>query len=73
MAGYFGGTKQIMAPKAAPAMTAGGGSSNSSGGGRGPTGSSRSYAKGSSKPGDSQNAPFNPRNQAVSTIYVGGV
>lgn len=73
MAGYFGSTKQLMAPKPMNSGIAKAGPASPSGGGRGPTGSSRSYAKGSSKPGDTQNAPFNPRNQAVSTIYVGGV
>jgi hypothetical protein len=41
--------------------------------GSGPTGSSRSYPKGGSKPSDTQDAPFNPRNVPATDIYVGGV
>lgn len=57
--------------------TRGGGSYDSaedaSNAGSGPTGSSRSYPKGGSKPGDSQAAPFNPQKQEATDIYVGGV
>ena len=54
--------KNLDGPKA-------GGSSGASG----RTGSSRSYPKGGSKPGDTQDAPFNPFKVPASTIYVGGV
>ena len=66
MAYSIGDTKSIM-QKSVPAVKTGGMSS-----GGGPTVSSRSYPKGS-KPGDSQNAPFNPQKVPVTTIYVGGV
>lgn len=41
--------------------------------GMGPTGSSRSYPKGSSTPGNTQSAPFNPQKAETTDIYVGGV
>ena len=57
--------------------TRGGGSYDSaedaSNSGSGPTGSSRSYPKGKSTPGNSQDAPFNPQKVAATDIYVGGV
>jgi hypothetical protein len=46
-------------------------SGGSSGDSRG--GSSRSYPKGGSKPGNSQSAPFNPQKVAATDKYVGGV
>ena len=46
-------------------------SGGSSGDSRG--GSSRSYPKGGSKPGNSQSAPFNPQKDAATDKYVGGV
>jgi len=55
--------------KSMPAHQGGG----DSGGGHPPTGSSRSYPKGGSKPGNSQSAPFNPQKVAASKIYVDGV
>jgi hypothetical protein len=65
-------------------MIKGGGSSNSGGGGydsaedssnsgSGPTGSSRSYPKGGSKPADTQDAPFNPQKVSATDYRVGGV
>lgn len=61
--------------KPADSMTVRGGSAGSAGGNTGPTGSSRSYPKGGSKPGNTDSAPFNPHNdpQSGGTIYVGGV
>jgi hypothetical protein len=41
--------------------------------GSGPTGSSRSYPKGSSKPGNTQSADFNPQKTPVTDYRVGGV
>jgi hypothetical protein len=44
--------------------------------GTGPTGSSRSYPKGGSKPANTTSAPFNPHNDSKrggTSIYVGGV
>jgi hypothetical protein len=39
----------------------------------GPTTSKRSYPKGGATPGNTQDAPFNPKKQPASDIYVGGV
>lgn len=36
-------------------------------------GSSRSYPKGGSKPGNSDSAPFNPQKVSATDKYVGGV
>jgi len=76
----LGATKQL-SDRSMP-MIEGGSSSGGGGGydsaedrsnsGTGPTGSSRSYPKGS-KPGDSQDAPFNPQKVSATDIYVGGV
>ena len=54
--------------KQAPQMKASGGSGGDSRGG-----SSRSYPKGGSTPGNTQSAPFNPQKDAAETKYVGGV
>lgn len=54
--------------KQAPQMKASGG-----GGGDSRGGSSRSYPKGGSTPGNSQSADFNPQKTACTEKYVGGV
>ena len=61
----IGETKEI-SNKSTPAVSGG-----SSGDSRG--GSSRSYPKGKSTPGDSQAAPFNPQKVAATSKYTGGV
>jgi hypothetical protein len=57
--------------KSSDAMTVKGGGKSSTG----PTGSSTSYPKNGSKPGNTDNAPFNPYKdpKSGSSIYVGGV
>ena len=64
------GSSKVISSKNTPAVEGGEDRSNS---GSGPTGSSRSYPKGGSKPGDTQSAPFNPQKVAATDIYVGGV
>jgi hypothetical protein len=68
MAGAYGQSKSE-GVTSNDSMRARGGSSDLSG----PTTSSRSYPKGSSKPGNTQSAPFNPQKVAATDIYVGGV
>lgn len=76
------GSSKVISSKNTPAVEGGGASFSGGGGdsgedrsnsGSGPTGSSRSYPKGGSKPGDTQSAPFNPQKVAATDIYVGGV
>jgi hypothetical protein len=63
--------KTALSHPSTDAMTVRGGGQS----GTGPTGSSRSYPKGGSVPGNTTSAPFNPHNDSKSgsSIYTGGV
>jgi hypothetical protein len=65
----FGKDKGLTS-KSMDMISGGSGGGNS---GSGPTGSSRSYPKGGSKPADTQDAPFNPQKVSATDYRVGGV
>jgi hypothetical protein len=68
--------KKALSNPSSDSMTArGGAAEDRANSGSGPTGSSRSYPKGA-VPGDTDKAPFNPRDDTMRSgtdLYVGGV